>query len=119
MSLKDKILSAQLKSEKVFVPQWDCEIEIREMNGGQRAKYFQDMLQVDANGNIRQNPEFINDIELVMMTAYDPETGERLFKKDDRDFLLQSSGVVLDFIAQKSSTLSGLNPNSVEQSEKN
>lgn len=118
MSLKDKILSAQLKREKIFIPQWDCEIEVRELNGGQRAKFMEKTVSVDKRGEAKIDMAGMN-IEMVLLSCYDPETGERLFKEEDRESLLATSGAAIDAVAQVGLRLSGLNAQAVEEAEKN
>lgn len=119
MSLKDKILSAKLKSEKIIVPLWDnVEIEVRELNGGQRAKFMEKTVTMDSRGETKVNMAGMN-LEIVLLSCHDPETGLRLFKEEDREALLGTSGEAIDFVAQVGLRLSGLNAPAVETAEKN
>lgn len=118
MSLKDKILAAQLKSEMVFVPQWDCEIEVRELNGGQRAKFMEKTMTVDSKGETQINIANMN-LEIALLSCYDPETGERVFKEEDRQALQTASAAAIDVVAQVGLRLSALNGQVVEEIEKN
>ena len=118
MSLKDKILAAQLKSEKVFVPQWDAEVLVRELNGGQRAKFMEKTMTVNKQGEAQINISNMN-FEITLLSCCDPETGERLFKEADREGLLAASAAAIDVVAQVGLRLSGLNNVAVEETEKN
>lgn len=118
MNIKDKILNAKLKSEKIYISQWDAEIEVKELNGGQRAKFFDNTVSVDKYGNVKTHLEKMN-TEIIILSCYDPETGERLFKEEDRELILQASGEAIDQIAQVALKISGLSNNAVVEAEKN
>lgn len=118
MDLKDKILAAQLKSEKVFVPQWDVEVEVRELNGGQRAKFMEKTMTLNKHGEAQINISNMN-FEIALLSCHDPETGDRLFKEIDRDALMATSAAAIDVVAAVGLRLSALNGTAVEEIEKN
>ncbi len=118
MSLKDKILSAQLKSETVFVPQWGENVLVRELNGGQRAKFMEKTMTVNKQGEAQINISNMN-FEIALLSCCDPETGERLFKESDRESLLSTSAAAIDVVAAVGLRLSALNGTAVEEVEKN
>ena len=90
MSLKDKILATQLKSETVHVPQWGADILVKELNGGQRAKFMEKTMTVNKQGEAQINISNMN-FEIALLSCCDPETGERLFKESDRESLFNIS----------------------------
>jgi len=47
---------------------------------------------------------------LVVLSTYDPETGQPVFKEGDQDAVNEKSGAALEIIAQVAMRLSGLNP---------
>ena len=118
MALKDKIFEAQIKKESVFVPQWDVTVEVRELNGGQRAKFFENVMVKDAKGNLEPKVDKM-ELEIVLLSCYDPETGERLFKEEDRASVAGLSGGALDLISKVGLRLSGLSDTATAEAIKN
>lgn len=114
-SLREKILNAKdIKSEKVKIPEWDVTVEVRGLTGKQRARLLQDAIGEDGKPDLeRIYPE------LVILSTYDPETGEQVFQPADRDALIEKSGAALEKIAQVAMRLSGLQPDALKEAEKN
>lgn len=110
MSLRDQILEADdLKSEVVDVPEWGVRIEVRSMNGRDRAKALGKM--ASAGGT----PDLVAAYaHLTIASAYDPETGERIFTDSDVDSLLAKSGAVLERIATKALEVADMTDGAVE-----
>jgi hypothetical protein len=104
VSLREKILSApDIESEEVEVPEWDVTVEVRGMTAADRAVVFDAAL---ANGgDIRASNLFA---DAVLLCAYDPESGERVFTEEDRVALMEKSPVALDRIAKVALRLSGM-----------
>ena len=106
MSLRDTILSADdLKESIEDVPEWGVKILLRGMTGRQRVLY------VESAGDRR---EFMYS-DILIATAYDPETGKPVFDPADREALAEKSGGVLERLALKAMKLSGV---SLEDAEK-
>lgn len=113
--LREKILNTKdIKSELVTVEEWDATLEVRALTGKQRANVITSAL----GPNGRMDFEKLYP-ELVISSCYDPETKERVFEKTDKDLLNEKSGGALEKIAQVVIKLSGLKPDSVDESAKN
>ena len=103
MSLRDKILqSVDIPSEIVEVPEWSVKVEVRGMSGADRVRIF-DIIAVD--GEVKAGNLYV---ETVLVTAYDPETGERVFDEADRIALMEKSAQAIDRIARVGLRLSGM-----------
>lgn len=114
MSLRDKILSASdIKSEKIYIEEWDAEVELRSLNGTQRARIMSESFDSKAK-------QISWDYALLAMYAmYDPETGTRIFSDSDKEALNEKHGGILENIAMKILKLSGLSDESLTEAEKN
>lgn len=115
MSIREKILSAQdIREKEINVPEWEVNVLVRGLTGRQRAKLLQDA--VDTKGKLDLEKIYP---EIVIFSAYDPETGKPVFEPADRDILAEKSGAALERIAQAAMGLSGLHPDSINEAEKN
>lgn len=103
MSLRDKILQASdIVSERVSVPEWGIEVDVKTMTGAERAQIMQSA--AEAGGKM----DFQNVYpEVVIACTYDPETGERVFSYEDKPHLMAKSGLAIDRIAIVGLRLSG------------
>ena len=114
MSLRDKILQApDLKSESMDIEAWGVTIEVRSMNGTQRARIMKESFDAQTN-EVRWDYA-----SLVIAGTYDPETNELIFTELDRDELNTKHGGILEEIAMSVLRLSGLSDDSLSESEKN
>lgn len=103
-SLREKILAAQdIQSERIHVPEWDVEVEVRSMTGAERARVLKG--GSDEEGNV--DMEKLYPI-LLIETTYDPESGERIFSAADRDALNMKNSGALERIAKVAMRLSGI-----------
>lgn len=99
MSQRDKILNADdIEEEIVDVPEWDVKILLRAMNGQQQVRYAE---------TIRGDSKGFMYADILMVTAYDPETRELIFDPADREALSLKSGGVLNRLGMKVLALSG------------
>ena len=114
MSLRDRILAADdIPSETVKVPEWSCDVLVRGMTGADRASLLE--RAVTPEGAVTFSQFYP---EVVIATAHDPETGERLFDDADRDLLMQKSGAALDRVASVGLRLSGMTDESAKAAGK-
>ena len=88
MSLRDTILKADdIAEDTVTVPEWDdVKILLRAMNGKQHAQYIDVVANTDAGFRYA---------DILINSAYDPDTRELLFDPADRDALMEKDGGVL------------------------
>lgn len=114
-SIRDKVLASKdIQSEIVPVPGWDVNVEVRGLTGRQRAKLIQ--AAVDERGKYDIEKAYP---ELVIMSTYDPETGEQVFTEEDRVALAEKSGAAIDQIVKVAMRLSGLTATAVTEAVKN
>lgn len=110
--LRDRILSAQdLASECLFVEEWGVEVEVRGMSARARAVLLQQALVGDRVDLASAYPL------LVIECTFHPETGERLFTRDDIDALSDKAGSALERIAVAAARLSGIDGDAAERSK--
>lgn len=112
-SLRELILSTEdIQSEVVTVPQWgNAKLEIRGMSGKERSRLMQ--ICVDPK---TQEIDFSRLYPLIIVaTAFDPETGEKVFSSDDIDALNEKSGAALEYVGKVAARLSGMDREDVEE----
>ena len=102
VSLRDQILNSNdIPKELVKVKEWNIEIEVRGMTGAERTRIL-DLAQADGGMNLQMVYP-----EIVISTAFDAETGEKIFNPEDRTALLSKSANALDALATVGMRLSG------------
>jgi hypothetical protein len=102
VSLRDQILSSNdIPKELVKVKEWNVSIEVRGMTGAERTRIL-DLAQGDGGMNLQMVYP-----EIVISTAFDAETGEKIFSPEDRTALLSKSANALDALATVGMRLSG------------
>lgn len=119
--LRDKILGAEdTQYEMVDVPEWDTTIAVRGMTGEERDAMELDLVGGKPVTNRKQikRPKNVRAL-LVVRTACDPETKERIFHDKDADALGQKSGKAIDRLFSVAQELSGMSDDDVEKLEKN
>ena len=114
--LRDKILAIKdIPEEIVEVPEWDnVRLLVRGLTGRQRAILLQDTMDAKGKLNFQKLEP-----ELISLCALDPDTKEQVFGKGDLDALAEKSGAALQRVAQVAQRLSGLEPQAMEEAEKN
>jgi hypothetical protein len=102
VSLRDQILNSNdIPKELVKVKEWDISIEVRGMTGAERTRIL-DLAQAGDGMNLQMVYP-----EIVISTAFDAETGEKIFSPEDRTALLSKSANALDALATVGMRLSG------------
>ncbi len=113
MSIRDQIIAANdIKTELVEIPEWNVTILVKSMTGAERGQMLKG---VTANGQIDIS-KTISDV--LIFTAHDPETEERIFTLADRDLLNEKSGSAIQRAAEVGMRLSGLMPESIDEAGK-
>ncbi len=102
MSIRDQILNSNdIPKKLVKVKEWNVEVEVRGMTGAERTRIL-DLAQSDGGMNLQMVYP-----EIVISTAFDAETGEKIFSPEDRTALLSKSANALDALATVGMQLSG------------
>jgi hypothetical protein len=112
--LREKILAANdIKTELVHIPEWDADILCKTMSARQRAAWID--AASDSTGKLRAVAMY----DIVLTNCFDPDTGELLFDKGDRDTLLEKSGAAVGKLQEVIFRLSGLTKDAEEAAGKN
>jgi hypothetical protein len=111
--LRKLILEVEdIESELAEVSQWGVKVLMKGMTGKERAKFLRGVTDKDGQANFER---FYPD--LIIATAYDPDSEEKLFDIADRDALNSKSGAALETLARVAMRLSGLERGQVEEIE--
>lgn len=104
MGLRDQIRSANdIESRIIDVPEWDVKVEMRTPTVRTRGEMISEFMKDDgAIDYVRMYPS------LVVATAYDPETGERLFGIEDIEWLEGKSAKALERLGEVAVELAGM-----------
>jgi len=105
VSIRDQIMKAKdISGELMEIKEWGVKVEIRTMTARQRARVMENAIDpITGKSSIS-----VIYPEIAIACVFDPESGEPVFTIDDKDALLEKSGAVLEKIASKAMTLSGL-----------
>ena len=116
MSLRDQILSSDdIVREPVTIPEWkDANgeptiVEVRSMSGAERTRILDLAIQDGGEMNLQMVYP-----EVVIASAFDPQTGEQVFTPADRDALQQKNAKATDRIAQVGLRLGGFSAEAVD-----
>jgi len=105
MNLRDKILATEdIESETINVPSWGVDLLIKGMSAGERVLLMQNAY--DAKTEQVNMSKVYPDV--VVSCAHDPETGEPVFTKNDKEAILGKSSAAIEIIANAGLRLSGI-----------
>lgn len=117
MSLRDKILAIQndTPSEIVEIPEWGgLKVLVKGFTLGAKDDFLASILDKKTN---EPNLKAFN-VGILVGTAHDPESGERLFSEEDVPVLKQKSAAAIDRLIQVGQRLSGLSEEAVDVAAK-
>lgn len=112
MSVRDKILAIQddTPSEIVAVPEWDLEVLVRGFSLGAKDDFMASIIDPETR---TPNVKAFN-VGILVGTAYDPESGAKLFTESDIPILKQKSASAVQRLVDVGTRLSGLTEDAVE-----
>lgn len=114
-SLKDKILSADdLPSETVYVPEWDVDVKIVGLNGKQRGRIMDRVLDQKTRHVDMEKLEAL----LLVQSLRDPEDDSYIFQEADIDDLQKKSSKAIQDLTFVAMHLSGFGENIVDEAGK-
>jgi len=114
-NLRQAILAKDdIRSEKLYIEEWDTEILVRGLSGKARAIMLNTCMDKDGNADISKLYPF-----LIVECCYDPESRERIFEDTDKDIVFEKSGEAQEKIAAKVMDISGLNAEAKDTARKN
>lgn len=118
MNLRDQIFNvSDILEEEVTVKEWGVKLLIKGLSAKQRSGLLNDAVEMVGNKPRMNFNKLFPD--LVILTAHDPETGQRVFEPTDRELLNSKSGAALETIAKVAMRLSGMDDETKETIEKN
>ena len=113
MNLKSKILgSADWRTEKVHVPEWDTDVYVRTLSGHDRTSLMRKMDSLDKAGQCGDLPA------LILSIALSDEAGNRIFTDMDVEALGGKNTEVLGRLAETALTFNGMMPKSEDEVKK-
>jgi len=110
---RDEILNKDdIQQENVSVPEWDGDVIVRGLNGYDRDRYEESMVE-------RRGKSFSTNLEnirarLVSLCVVDAE-GKRIFADEDIPALGKKSGAALERVFEVARKLSGLRNEDIEE----
>jgi hypothetical protein len=112
MSIRDKILNVvnDTPAEIVEVPEWGVEVLVKGFTLGAKDEFLASVINADTNK--ADLKAFSSGV--LIGTAFDPETNERLFSELDIPVLKQKSAVAIQRLVDVGTRLSGLTDEAVE-----
>lgn len=116
MSIRDKILAIQddTPSEIVDIPEWGVKVLVRGFSLGAKDDFLASVLDPETR---KPNLKAFN-VGVLIGTAYDSETGAKLFTESDIPVLKQKSAAIVQRLVDAGSRLSGLGDEAVEVAAK-
>lgn len=112
-TLRERILASNdIQSELVEVPEWGVIVEVRSMIAADRARIME---KAQADGTVGGGAVYF---DTVLLTVFDPDTGERLFSESDRDALSGKNAAALDRLAMVGLRLSGMTEEAQDNAKK-
>ena len=114
-NLKDKILAADdLPSETVYVPEWDVDVKIVGLNGKQRGRIMDRVLDQKTRHVDMEKLETL----LLIQSLRDPEDDSPIFQEADIDALQKKSSKAIQDLTFVAMHLSGFGEGIVDEAGK-
>jgi hypothetical protein len=112
MSIRDKILAVtnDTPSELIHISEWGVDVLVRGFSLGAK----DDFLTSVYNPETKKSDIKAFTVGVLIGTAYDPESGEKLFTEADIPILKQKSAAAVQRIVDVGSKLSGLTDDAIE-----
>lgn len=115
MSIRDQILAVDdIPKKLVEVPEWGLTVEVRGMTGADRTAILESAVN-PTTGAVDLKVMYP---DIVIASAHDPETGEKIFSADDRAVLMQKSATALDRLAEAGMQVGGLSKEESDEAGK-
>ena len=110
-SIRETIFATNyITSEKVEIKEWGVTVELRSMTALDRTRLQSNASKGDGKVDMTL---FMSDV--VIASTYDPETGLPVFEAKDRDAILSKNGSIVEKLAQKAMSMSGMEAESVDK----
>lgn len=111
-TLREKILNVKdIKTERVYVRDWDVSLDLVALTAAERidliAKSTVKDTDEDGKTTSRQDNGILYPL-LIIASAHDPETGEKVFGDADRDTINSKSAGVIEDLGMAICRISGM-----------
>lgn len=104
-SLRERIAARRpYTTQDVYVPAWEETVQVRSLSLGVRNEMMERVMDPETK---EPNLQLLFP-ELLIRTAHDPETGERIFADDDLAFINGQDAEAADTVAKVAMELSGM-----------
>jgi hypothetical protein len=114
VGIRELIFGADdIESELLDVPQWGVKIDVRSMDGKTRARLLRECM--DENGDLDYESLYP---QVIIATAFDPTTGEKIFGPEDQEAINSKSGAALELVASCGMRVSGMDKDAAETAGK-
>lgn len=101
-----------LKTQTLDVPEWGVKVTVKELRGKARAQLLQDTTRADGTRDlVRFYPT------LVILSTFDPATGDPIFELADSAELNEQGGSALERVGQVAAKISGLLPDAFQDAK--
>ena len=111
--LRQRIRASVPKGEQITIPDWDdITLELRPMTVAEKASLAVDDDDLAADEAVMYLPK------VIVFTAYDPETGTKLFTDDDLEWLKEQPANIIERVALEGFRVSGVDDGTIEQAKK-
>ncbi len=113
----DIVKTRELKTERVFVPEWDGEVIVRELSARERDDFEASLVETTKKGKTVVNTSNMR-ARLVVACVVD-ESGQPIFYPTDVELLGAQSAAAVDRVFEVARRLSGMTAEDIEDLEKN
>lgn len=111
--LRGRIRSSVPKGESLEVEGWDATIELRPMSVAEKAS-----LAVEDEDDLKADEAAMMLPRVIVFTAYDPESGDRLFTDEDLEWLKDQPSNVIETVALAGFRVSGVDGDEAKKVKK-
>ena len=98
----------RIKGELLEIPEWDMTVELRSMSIAQKGNLIGDEEPTASKMSLMLP-------EVIVFTCYDPDTQEPIFTADDLEELKNEPASVIETVAMKGLSISGLDEDAGEE----
>jgi hypothetical protein len=107
-SLRERIRASEAPTRLLEVDGWDVTVEIRSMSVAEKFGLFGD----DDEITLARTGQMMPDV--ILLTCFDPETGDKLFTDEDREWLADAPAGPIETVAMAGLSLSGVDQDAID-----
>ena len=111
-SLRERIRKSEVKGKPFTVEGWDEKVELRSMTVAEKV----DLVGEGDDVSAAQTAEILP--KVIVLTCYDPDTGEPVFSNGDEEWLATQPAAVVEPLALAGLKASGLDESALDEAKK-